>query len=491
MRWQLRSVLEGAIWSVVLGLALFCALEAASILFPGLHYARWFPTIFEPRLLDHGALGAIFFTAALAIAILVTVLATPGPVAFARALDHRFGLQERLSTAIEVAARLTPDQRLQDPVHLALLADAETRADRIARRELEAFSLPRVAWAVPILTVGALLLQIVPPMARTPAPAAATIEQDGNLLGSQQAAEMSQNLRRIGEALEQDAEQRSDPYLRSIARALVRVGDSVAHAPTDRRELVQQLSRLLAHAQSAYAHGVPGAAPAERQSATAQLQAALRQLAGDRQAATQPNEPAPDPAPQSAGPTAAGAPPAQRMERQAATKSASAEQRAATRKLLGADIPWLFVDEDGAEVDPRSQIERLLAEEERRARAAMQPAGAATNAGEGEGDRAGDGSRPLGKGNAANSSTLAATEQMLLPDSERRDGGRIRIDLPPDASLSAVAPPTADTTGGWRPHQEHPVERPALAADGRRIVGRYFKRENTGNQSDTPGGRRP
>src|SRR5262249_37315191 len=216
LRWQLRSVLEGIVWSFVLGLALFCALEAASILFPGFLYARWYPGIFEPHWLNHAALGIISFTVALAMAVLVTVLATPDPGAFARALDHRFGLQERLATAIEVAASLTPGERLQDPVHLALLADAETRADGIARRELEAFGLPPVAWAVPILAVAALLLQIVPPgpMARTLSPTAADIEQDGNLLGSQQAAEMSQNLRRISERLEQDAEQRSDPYLR-------------------------------------------------------------------------------------------------------------------------------------------------------------------------------------------------------------------------------------------------------------------------------------
>ena len=121
-----------------------------------------------------------------------------------------------------------------------------------------------------------------------------------------------------------------------------------------------------------------------------------------------------------------------------------------------------------------------MADEKRRARAAAQPAGAAANAGQGEGDRAGDGVQPLGRGNPAKSTDLAATEQMLLPDPERRDGGRIRIEIPPDATLSDVATPTSDASGGWRRIQEQPVERPALAAEGRRIVGRYFKRSTEG-----------
>ena len=179
--------------------------------------------------------------------------------------------------------------------------------------------------------------------------------------------------------------------------------------------------------------------------------------------------------------------------RRAAGGPTQSDQMAALRRLLpGTDIQWLVLDEDGNEVDARAQIERLIAEEERRARGG-QSAGAAANAGAGEGDRAGDGVQPLGRGNTAKSADLAALEQMLLPDPERRDGGRIRIDMPPDATLADVAAPTADASGGWRRVQEQPVERPAFAAEGRRIVGRYFKRSADGRGADArgPQGRSP
>ena len=156
------------------------------------------------------------------------------------------------------------------------------------------------------------------------------------------------------------------------------------------------------------------------------------------------------------------------------------------RRLAGADIPWLFVDEDGAAVDPRSQLERLVAEDERRARAAAQPSGAAANAGRGDGDQAGDGAQPIGRGEAK-TLDLAATEQMLLPEPQSPEGRRIRIEIPPNAAPSEVAMPSSVVTEGWRPMQEQSVDHPALDAQDLKVVGRYFNRSASGAEAGAQG----
>ena len=480
-RWRRGSLLRGAVWCLLLGLVVLCTLEGMTAFTDGWPAARWLPALSGNPLLNHVALSAIAFAGAFAVAVLLTFLLTPDLPALARAADRTFALQERLSTALEVSANLRSDSVL-DPVRAALLADAERRTGAIDPRALVPLKLPRAAWAVPALIAAAILLQVVPPDAfGRAAPGASTardVSDDGRL-SRQQAADTAANLRRIAEILDQDAAQRSDPYLRTIARTLERLSTEVARAALDRRQLAGELDRLLAHAQQAYAQGDrPAGQAATRRDATELLRSALDDITGNRQAGAAPARD-PDPAVPEVG-AAERAPagrPVQRGERREAGSRTQSEQIAALRRLLpGVDIQWLFVDEDGNETDPRAQIERLMADEERRARAAAQPAGAAANAGQGEGDRAGDGVQPLGRGNSAKPADLAATEQMLLPDPERRDGGRIRIEIPPDAALSDVAAPTSDASGGWRRVQEQPVERPALAAEGRRIVGRYFKR---------------
>jgi hypothetical protein len=216
------------------------------------------------------------------------------------------------------------------------------------------------------------------------------------------------------------------------------------------------------------------------------LRSALNDLAGKRQTGE---------GPASADPVDAGAAEPKPLPRQAqaperrtnnAPPATDPSAAAAALKRLGVDISWLLVDEDGNEVDPRSQIERLIAEEERRARRGGQPAGAAASAGQGDGDQAGDGVHPLGRGDAK-AKDLAATEQMLLPDPSGREGSRIRIELPPSIAQSDVAAPTSDASGGWRRAAEQPVERPDFGAEGRRIVGRYFKRSADGQGARAPG----
>ena len=488
-RWQLGSVLRGAVWSLLCGLVVLCALEAMTA-FDGWAQARWLPAVSGHPLLDHLALSVIAFACVLGLAIPLTFLVAPDLAGLARVADRTFALQERLSTALEVSANLRSDSA-PDPVRAALLADAERRAGAIDPRALVRLTLPRAAWAVPVLVAAAILLHAVPPEAfrrAVPGASAARDGSDDSGLSRQQAADTAANLRRVAEILDQDAAQRSDPYLRTIARTLERLSTEVARAALDRRQLASELDRLLAHAQQAYAQGErPAGQAASRRDPMEMLRSALDDITGNRQAGAapvrDPDHAAPEAAAVQRDPASR---PAQLQDRRATGSRSLSEMIAAARRLPGGDLPWLYLDEDGSETDPRAQIERLMADEERRARAAAQPAGAAANAG--QGDRAGDGVQPLGRGNAAKSADLVATEQMLLPDPERREGGRIRIEIPPDAALSDVAAPTSDASEGWRRVQEQPVEHPALGAEGRRIVGRYFKRSTEGRG---PEGRRP
>jgi hypothetical protein len=489
-RWRLRAMLHGAVWSMILGFVLFCALGATTLLLEG-EAARWLPRLLVAHsLLDQIATSAIAFVCALVVAVLATFLLAPDLPALARTADHRFALKERLSTALEVATA-RPSDAAQDPVRAALLADAEQSASSIDMRALVSLRLPRAVWGVPALLLTALLLHTVPPDTfgrATPGASATRNASDNGALSGDQAADTAANLRRIAEVLDQDGAQRSDPYLRTIARALERLSAEVGRAAIDRPQLARELGQLLAHAQQAYAQsGRPADQSAPPQHPTDLLRSALDEITGGRQADA---APARDPAAPKATAADRNPPgrPSRPQDRRASGTPTPAEQiAAAVRRLTGEDIPWLFIDEDGAEVDPRSQLERLMAEEERRARSA-QPAGAAANAGRGEGDQAGDGVQPLGRGPGAKTTDPAATEQMLLPDPQGREGSRIRIEIPPNAVLSDVAEATSIANGGWRRVQEQSVERPTLEAEGRRIVGRYFKR-SAGGRSDpgTPG----
>jgi hypothetical protein len=211
------------------------------------------------------------------------------------------------------------------------------------------------------------------------------------------------------------------------------------------------------------------------------LKTVLDDLAGNRQTQT-----AAAPAPDHEAPAAKPNPVTQDRtnpspaQRKAPASRTLAEALIAARNLPGADIPWLFLDENGEETDPRAQIERLMAEEERRARGAPQPAGAAADAGKGEGDRAGDGSRPLGHGELAALPDAARGGDMHLPDQTTNEGRRIHIEITPETTRSEVAPPSQGA-GDWQRLEEQPVDRPPLDPGDRVVVGRYFKREAGGS----------
>jgi hypothetical protein len=471
-RWRISALLLGTIWSLLAGLAVLCALRVVALV-DGAHLEAG-PVTF----------GLGVFIGGLALTVLLVLVRAPSEAAFARSADRAFGLKECLSTALEVVG----DSRSGSPdiVRSALRAQAERHAEAIDPRRLIVVAMPRAAWAIPVLVGIASFLQIVTPDAAgsVTSPAMhAEADRSGGALSEEQRADAAANLQRIAERIGNDADERSDPYLRTISRTLDRLGSRVREAAEDRQVLAAELERLLAHAQRAYGRGsTEGDADraARAPDPADMLKSVLDAIAGNRPTETAAKPPDREaPGPKANTDPQDHAPPASAQRKTPAPRTL-AEALIAARKLPGADIPWLFLDENGEETDPRAQIERLMAEEERRARGTPQPAGAAADAGEGEGDRAGDGSRPLGKGAFAALPDAPGGGDMRLPDQPTNEGRRIHIEVTPETARSDVAPPS-ETAGGWRRLEEQPVDRAPLEPGDRDVVGRYFKRQAGGN----------
>jgi hypothetical protein len=476
------TMLRGTVFSVIAVLALLCGLEVVDLYFNSATSALPPGRFGNP--FGYLAFCVAALVCALALAAILAFLFTPDLATLARAADRAFALQERLSTALEVEARLRPDAAL-DPVRAALLADAERHAAAIDPRRIVSLRWPRAGWTIPALIAAAVLLQLVPPEAAGLAAlrgSRAAVERDGAGLTGQEGAAAAANLRRIAELLSADADERSDQYLRSIARTLERLSSEVERTKIDRQVLASELERLVAHTRQAYGQGANASNPVAPRDVARQLQAALDDIAGDRKVATI-NPPAPDDetAPDKAGAAAQDRTrrSAQPLERRAAGGQAPPETAPQDRRAAGRDDALKDLD-DYDIVDPRIEKERAFAEQQRRARAASQSAGAAHDAGLGEGDRAGDGTRPLGNGGLTAANELAPGAEMLLPDQAAGSGRRIRLELAPEAALSGVAPPPAGNNGEWHRRQEQATERAALAPEGRKVVGRYFSRSAGG-----------
>ena len=474
-RARVALVLRGAVLGTVTVLTLLCGLELFALLFERGATAAIASLFGLPFSVQAFCLAA--FVGGLALVLVVACVLTPDTAALARAAERAFALQERLSTALEVEGASKPETS-HDPIRRALFNDAEQHAADIDPQQIVRLRWPRAGFAIPVLAAAAILLQLMPPeiiglvALRGRAPASVPAG-----LTAQQSAAAAADLRRIVELLGKDADESSDQYLRSIARSLERLGADVERGAIDRQHLARRLESLVTHARQAYGNGGstdrrPGSRDLPRQ-----LEAALSDIAGNGDAAiasSRAGEEAlrADNAVASAAeraPKAAQSPPRRTASVQPPVELAPADRRAAGRGDALKDLDDYDVQ------DPRVEKERAFAEQQRRARAAAQSVGAAKDAGQGDGDRAGEGTRPLGNGATA-LNELAPVAQMLLPDQPAGNGRHIRIELPPEANLSDVAPPQLGGNAAWRRMQEQAVEREALAPADRAVVGRYFAR---------------
>ncbi len=478
-RSRVRSMLRGAVFGLVAALALLCGLEISGLYFDVAASGGALALLPEYPL-SYLACSAAAFACAFALVALLAFLRTPDAAALARKADRVLALQERLSTALEVDQSLPPDAAL-GPVPSALLADAERHAATIDPRQIVGLRLPHAVWAVPGLVAVAVLIQLVPPDALAVSRGSiAGAERDQAGFTGQQGAEAAANLRRIAELVGKDAQERSDPYLRTIGQTLQRLSADAERPGVDRHVLAGALEQLLAHARRAYGQATGAAREQATRDVVQQLQTALDDITGNRQARTA----AP---PEADGRDGAGnaaaaergqmGRPAQPSERKTASVGTLPLTATPGRQPTWDDLLKDLDDYDP--VDPRVEKERAFADQQRRARAASQSAGAAKDAGQGDGDRAGDGTRPLGNGAAA-ATELAPGVDMLLPDQLAADGGRIRIELPPVLALSAVAPPTAGTGGEWQRAREQAIARAMPGPADRKVIGRYFLRPAEG-----------
>jgi hypothetical protein len=470
-RWRIGALVTCAIWSTVAALMLTCLQSATAFLQQGAAITG-FLALRSGSILE-AALG--MFVVAFLVGCLVLCRRTPSLENFARIADHKLALRERLSTALDVDARVPPDARL-DLVRSALLADVEGRAPDIDPRAIVKLGVPRAVWLLPTLAIIAALLHLVPidafasrnPMADS---------RENNALSKDAAENAIVNLRRIADLLNQDADQRADPYLRTIARALERLETEVEQASLDRHQLADALDRLLAHSRQAYAQNGKSGRGEVGAEAVDLLAAAHDDIAVSPDRPPAPHQPdnagaiaaaAAEQAARGATPPASS-PPRPRQARPGATVAPPLSNGAPERTDAQKDG-----DEYGdLETDLRTQKERAFAEQQRRMRAAVQAVGAAADAGAGEGDRAGNGTRPLGD-DVPTRTDLAPEADMLLPDQAGNNGRRIRIELTPHTELSDVAPPSAGSDRNWRHIGEQPVARSAFDAEGRKAVGRYF-----------------
>jgi hypothetical protein len=480
VRTRIKSMVRGAVFSLVATLALLCGLEIA-----GLYVDMAAPAASLALLSEHPlswlAFSAAAFACAFTLATFLAFFRTPDAAALARKADRALALQERLSTALEVDRSLPLDTAL-GPVPSALLADAERHAAMIDPRQIVRLDLPRAIWAVPGLIAAATLIQLVPPdaLAVSRGSIADAQRSEAGFTG-QQGVEAAANLRRIAGLLGKDAQERSDPYLRTIARTLERLSADAERPGVDRRVIAGALDQLVAHTRRAYGQATNSAHEQAPRDVVQQLQATLDDIAGKRQAgAAAPREAdgrdgAGNVAAAERGPTGR---PAQPSERKTASVGMLPQTAMPGRQQTLDDLLKDLDDYDP--VDPRVEKERAFADQQRRARAASQSAGAAQGAGQGDGDRAGDGTRPLGNGAAAAATELAPGVEMLLPDQAAANGGRIRIELPPEVALTAVAPPTAGTGGEWQRAREQAITRAMPGPEDRKVIGRYFLRPGEG-----------
>ena len=131
-------------------------------------------------------LGAALVVAGTLAGIVIGATRRIGPIDAARLADRAFGLADRVTTALEYAAR--PDR---GPLGDALIADAVERVSRLESRQIVRRVVPREARFLPLPLAVAVALVFAPPM---PVPS-------GRLFDLSRSAEQEETTERGGTAM--------------------------------------------------------------------------------------------------------------------------------------------------------------------------------------------------------------------------------------------------------------------------------------------------
>lgn len=471
----------GAVYGLGAAALVFAALRLVAGLTDG--PSGWLASIGPDSIALIGRQVIASILAGIAVTIGLGILrwaALPDVLGLARRAERRYGLDERLSTALEVH---DSDHR-SAPMSLALLADAEHRG-AFDPAGVIPFRLSPVAWAVPALLAAALVLGLLPELVPGDGrPPAIVVAVPAPELSEAERAAAAADLRRIADLMAGEAERLDDPYVGAVARQLQQLGEQVSSGSTPRSDLAASLERLSSYAREALADrpGTPSALPALLDAARERIAPApgedtaiaAAEPGATRDAGASGDAPQPGDAP-AAGPRGPGAPmdPAD-IERQLAELEAAAEQRANAPAAEPPPPGQASGNYFEAPSDPRIELERRLAEDMRQAMNQGERVGGAQDADVG-GDLAGQGVRPLGNDEQGLIARGEPGEELLLPGMER-EGRQIRIDLAPE-TVTADVDSAAAGPGAWRKGPSSAAARTRVAISDRAVLQRYFARD--------------
>ncbi len=481
-RSDVTTFLHGATTSLVIGLALFCLLElmygvlgglAPLLSFEWLSVPAWLADWRPGAVPQHLVIAVIGGVAALIVAQFTAISRRPGVGSMAQAADRRFALDERLSTALELAHAPTSSVGV---VGEALLQDAARHSEVVDTRRLAPIRLPKRAFAVPILAAIAVLIANSPPtplLESSPTRASST-DAVAVTMTEAERLDIAGDLRSIAAILAQDGEERADPVLQAIASELNRLGFELeANPQADRAGLADELERLLDLAAEAYARAGVGEDDAGNHARL--VQTALNEVDPER---------------------AAAAADAAALNPELAEEAANDfEMPLEGVALEGGDLgdgnalalpPGLVVWADqitpGEGAGIRAEIRGGLGEddnpyEEGDIGGVPAPAeGELIGAGEGLGDdRPGIGDAALFGPDGRPIDPALVVGEMMLIDPDPADGRMLRFNLPPLEQLMGVATDGLEAGDGWRAFNEQEVKRAEVPAQDREVVGRYFQ----------------
>jgi len=235
---------------LVLGLAATClgALAAGLATVALLSVAaRWAPVAGEPgQKLQFGlAVTALVLLAG----VVRTLRGLPSQADLAIRADRAFSAEERLSTAIEVAARPATGHTA---LSRALIGDAAARASDIDAARLVPARLSRAGWTAAAVAVVAGAWLLFPPPSAVYVPAPDTDVPAAGLDAALTATErlaVSETLRAEAARVTRDPDAASDTYVQALMREVDRVGQDIAAGTiVTREDLGRELERLLSHA---------------------------------------------------------------------------------------------------------------------------------------------------------------------------------------------------------------------------------------------------
>lgn len=455
-----QGVLAAALWALAAGLALFGLLELLRRLAPALGQG-------PDSALAAGLASAAIFAAGTILAF----LRAPSIDQLARRADHRFGLGERLSTALELG-RTTAAPPV---VIAALLADTLHHAGIVTARELAVFRLPLAALVVPLAALAAAAITFVPVQ---PLATGAIIEaQLDATLGAPERAVAVDDITRVADVIREQANATDDTYMQAVATTLDDLGDRLALTPdVTRGEMLDQLASLLDYARAA-STDAPGA-EGER---IPQLVEALQQSLALPPPADQPAA-APGSAPVADQPTAA------------ATDSAAGSTQQSPTTSVASLLDELAQRNDDPEMgaanrlEAREEVLDYMAAAQAPAAARAQPKarqryentqemfGAQADAGAAEEQLAGEGTDPISDAPIAQRVDLDATAAMVLTGEDTGEGRHFQVEITPEAKLTTVSQQgLAANTGGWQRATETEAGRYAIGIDDRDTVSRYLR----------------